>query len=180
MRTMRYIAARARSAPPVRSKALLRPRSEPPVRSKSLLQPRSQPLVRSKSPHRPRSEPPVCSKLPLQPRSEPLVRSKSPLQPHSELPMRSCALLWHAHNSLRAQSSSSKTRTLLRSKWRLKDCRALLCFALYHLALLDFAPCMYIRGLALVYIYINIYIYIYMTPHFYSPLGWLLVYIYIY
>ena len=135
-----------------------RARPAPPVRSKSLLQPSSQPLVCSKSPLWPRSEPPVCSKLLLQPRSEPLVRSKSPLQPHSELPMRSCALLWRAHNSLHAQSSSSKTRALLRSKWRLKDCRALLCFALYHLALLDFTPCMYIHGLALVYIYIYIYV----------------------
>ena len=110
MRNMRYIAARARSGPPVRAKSLLQRRSAPPVRSKSLLQPRSQPLVRSKSPHRPRSEPPVCSKLPLQPRSEPLVRSKSPLQPHSELPMRSCALLWHAHNSLRAQGVAARRR----------------------------------------------------------------------
>ena len=140
MRTMRYIAARARSGPP--------------VRSKSLLQPRSQPLVRSKSPHRPRSELPVRSKLPLQPRSEPLVRSKSPPQPHLELPMRSCALLWRAHNSLRAQGVAARrlARYCARSGGSkiAGRCSASLCITCLCWTL----PCMYIHGLALVYIYI--------------------------
>ena len=62
-----------------------------------------------------------------------------------------CAAVAFSQQPARSGRRSSKTHAFLRSKWRLKDCRALLCFALYHLALLDFAPCMYIHGIALVY-----------------------------
>ena len=49
--------------------------------------------------------------------------------------------------------------TLLRSKLLLEDCSSKIegrcyCFALHCLTLFNFAPCMYIHGLTLVYIYI--------------------------